>query len=463
MRGAGRVLMLTVGFTAALGGCVLAPHGTRDEQSRVSAAAPPFERRIEARDLPELPAVADWRAVLSRAFLANGELESSYFAWKAAFTRIDQTAIWPNANGALSFGYLFSAAHMKTWDRTTIGAGFDPAMTLSLPVKSRAAGTVALDQAREAGENFRAVKFDLQRRVLDAYLDLALTEELMRIERDNRTLLKRLADSAADRAEAGGAMQDLFKALIEEETAQNELAVLAAGANSMRGVLNGMLGRPAAAPLELPPVLPAPRPVAADDAALIAMGVAQNPELAALAQRVAGRSDAVEFARLEYLPDVVPSASITGSVSQSLGAMLMVPTKLPAIRAAIDEAQSLTRSAQATLRQTTADRAARFVADLSLMRDAERESAFYRDRVVPAARQLVGSSRSAYAAGTLGFAELVDSERLFITVRRLVAAARIERERRLAEIEALAGVDIEMLRGPEPADLRSAPPTASAE
>jgi outer membrane protein TolC len=441
----------------------LAPQGTRDEQAKLNAASPPFEPQIGARQLPELPAVASWQDVLSRAFLANGELESSYFEWKAAFARIDQAATWPNSNVALSFGYMFSLGNMKTWDRTTIGAGFDPSMNLSLPVKTRTAGKVALDAAREAGDKFRAVKFDLQRRVLEAYLELALTEELIRIERDNLTFLKLLSDSAADRAEAGGPMQDLFKALIESETAQNDLAGLQAKASSMRGELNGMLGRDAASPLSLPAALPAPRPVIADDAALIAVAVAQNPELAALAQQVAGRSDAVELARLAYLPDIIPSASITGSVSQSLGAMVMVPTKLPAIRAAIDEALSMTRSSEAMLRQTKQDRAARFVADLYLMRNAEREAQLYRARVVPAARQLVSSSRNAYAAGTIVFADLIDSERMFISVRRMVAQAQIEREQRLAELEALAGVDIETLGVPAKADIQPAANTARAE
>jgi outer membrane protein TolC len=441
----------------------LAPHGTRDEQAKLNTASPPFEPRIEARQIPELPAVATWQDVLSRAFLANGELESSYFEWKAAFARIDQVATWPNSNVALSFSYMFSPGSMKTWDRTTIGAGFDQSMNLSLPVKTRTTGKLALDAAREAGDRFRAVKFELQRRVLEAYLDLALTEELIRIERDNLTFLKLLSDSASDRAEAGGPMQDLFKALIESETAQNDLAGLEAKAMAMRGELNGMLGREPSAPLGLSPDLPAPRPVAADDAALIALAVAQNPELAALAQQVAGRTDAVELARLAYLPDIIPSASITGSISQSLGAMLMVPTKLPAIRAAIDEAQSMTRSSEAMLRQTTQDRAARFVADLYLMRNAERETQLYRARVVPAARQLVSSSRNAYAAGTIVFADLIDSERMFISVRRMVAQSQIEREERLAELEALAGVDIETLGGQATAGVPTTVDTARTE
>jgi cobalt-zinc-cadmium efflux system outer membrane protein len=86
----------------------------------------------------------------------------------------------------------------------------------------------------------------------------------------------------------------------------------------------------------------------------------------------------------------------------------------------------------------------------------------YRARVVPAARQLVSSSRNAYAAGTLVFADLIDSERMFISVRRMVAQAQIEREQRLAELEALAGVDVETLGQHAKADIPPAASTAHA-
>jgi len=277
---------------------------------------------------------------------------------------------------------------------------------------------------------------------------LALTEELVRIERDNLTLLKLVRDSAADRAQAGGPLQDLFKAMIESETSENELATLEAKARSMRSTLNGMLGRQANAALSLASGLPVPRAVPADDSQLLAVGVAQNPELAALAQQVHGRADAVELARLAYLPDFSLSASITGDISQSVGLMLMLPTRVPAIRAAISESQDMVRSSEAMLRQTRQDRAASFVANLVLMRNAERRTQFYGERIVPAAQQLVGSSRSAYAAGTIGFADLIDSQRMLLAVRRMVAEARVEREQRLTELEALAGVDVETLGAP---------------
>lgn len=427
----------------ALGGCTLAPPGTIEERAKVGELSTIFEPPLEPDQLPRLPARADWRSVLHRAFLANGDLRSAYFEWKAALARIDQAATWPNSNVALSFSYMFSAEKMKAWDRTTIGLGFDPSMNVSLPIKVQTAGLVALEGARQAGEKFRAVKFELQRKVLSMYLDLALAEEKIRIDRRNLQLLKLVSDTASSRSQAGGPLQDLLKAQIETQMAENELASLQAEAKSMRGQLNGMLARDARAPLSLPPSLPSPRPVAASDAQLIAVAVDQNPELAGLARQVAGRKDALELAKLAYFPDIIPSASVTGTLSQTIGAMVMLPTRLPAIRGAIDEADAMAKSTEAMLQQAHSDRAASFVANLYIMRNADRQSALYRQRIVPAAEQLVDSSRNEYAAGTVGFAELIDSLRTLITTRRTVAQIRIEREKRLAEIEALAGRDVE--------------------
>jgi hypothetical protein len=76
-----RTLAIALVLATGAGGCVLAPHGN-DERANLHAASPPFEPRIEARQLPELPAVATWQDVLSRDFLVNGELESNYFDWR---------------------------------------------------------------------------------------------------------------------------------------------------------------------------------------------------------------------------------------------------------------------------------------------------------------------------------------------------------------------------------------------
>jgi outer membrane protein TolC len=237
----------------------------------------------------------------------------------------------------------------------------------------------------------------------------------------------------------------LLKTQIDAQLSQNKLANLEADAASKRSALNAFLARDANAPLALPATLPEPRAVLADDARLISVAVAQNPDLAALARQVEGRKDALEVARLAYIPDIIPSASITGSISQVLGVMVMLPTTRPAIRAAVDEAAAMQRQAEATAQQAQHDRSSSFVANLYIMRNAERQTTFYQKSVMPAAQQLLRTSREEYAAGNLPFADLIDSERTYISVREMLAEVRIEREKRLAELEVLAGVDIETL------------------
>lgn len=443
--------------TLLLSGCVLAPTGTKEEQIRLTEAGRPFEQPLEKRNLPQLPSEATWQDVLHRAFLANGDLEAAYFEWKAAVARIDMAATWPNTNLALGFEYMFSRERMKAWNRTTLSAQPDPAMSLSLPTKVAQSGKVAFESARAAGYRFAAAKFDLQRKVLEGYLDLALMEERVRIQQANVSLLKLLFDTASNRVQAGGPQQDMLKAQIEYRLAENELANMQAEANSMRAMLNGMLSRPADALLRLPATLPAPRPLAANDARLIALAVDLNPELASLARQVAGRKDALALARMAYIPDINPMGAITGDVSKSVGAMIMLPTSIPMIRGQIREADAMLRSAEAMARQAGSDRAASFVATLYALRNAERQTAILEQRILPAAEQMLASSRQAYSTGTVGFVDLIDSQRTLLEVRRMIAEAKISREKRLAELEALAGADAETLGQPTTAP--AMPPT----
>jgi outer membrane protein TolC len=97
------------------------------------------------------------------------------------------------------------------------------------------------------------------------------------------------------------------------------------------------------------------------------------------------------------------------------------------------------------LRQTRRDRAASFVAALYAMRNSERQAALFRDTILPQAEQVLSSARSLYATGGQSFTDLIDAQRTLLDVRLMIAEARTEREKRLAELETLAGVDVETL------------------
>jgi outer membrane protein TolC len=432
----------------ALSGCALEPAGTEAQRTAIGDAGAAYTQPYEQRHIPELPVQPGYRDVLRRAFLTHGDLEAAYFDWKAALDRVTIAAGYPNTNVALSYSYLFSNDNAKAWDRTTLGVGFDPSMSLQWPGKVKAAARAALEDAQAKGKRFEAAKFALQQQVLTTWLDYAWLAERIRIQAENVDLLKMLADTAQQRVRTGGPQQDLLKAQTEYELARNNLADLQSELHATRATLNGLLGRDADAALLPPDPLPPPRPIAVDDARLIAVAVDNNPELAALAHDVAGRSDALELARMAYIPDVSPQFSLTGGIAQMLGTAIMLPTNLAKVRGSIREAEAMVSGAQAILRQARRQRGAGFVATLYALRNNERQVELFRAVILPKARQVLASSQEAYSSGTIGFADLIDSQRTLLDVRRVIAEARIAREKRLAELEALAGVDIETLATP---------------
>ena len=56
--------------------------------------------------------------------------------------------------------------------------------------------------------------------------------------------------------------------------------------------------------------------------------------------RLTGRRDALELARLQYIPDINPMAGFTGSIEQMIGLGLSIPTFLPRLEGMVKEARA---------------------------------------------------------------------------------------------------------------------------
>lgn len=433
---------------AGLSGCALTPSGTKEEQSRMDEAGKPYEAPFEQRAQPELQATLSWKEVLHRAFLANGDLEASYFEWKAAVQRIEMASAYPNSNVQLGYSYMFSSERMKTFDRQTFSLGFDPSMNLSFPTKVQQKGRVALDEARTTAERFRTAKFDLQRRVLSSWADLQMLEQKRQIQREQLALSRLTIDATRAKAQAGGVQRDLLRAEASVRTLENNVQNTEAELTAMRAMLNGMLARDPNAPLIA--AAADVRDVAASDDRILAAAVERNPEIAALAHQVQGRTDALELARMQWIPDINPSFMFTGSVSQALGATIMLPTTIAEIKGGIREAEAMLRSGEAMLRQTRSDRASTLVATLVALRNNERQAALFDTTLLPLAERALTNVRQSYASGAAMYLDLIEAQNMLLDTRLMIVEARASREKRLAEIEALMGTDIETV-GPDSA------------
>jgi cobalt-zinc-cadmium efflux system outer membrane protein len=114
-------------------------------------------------------------------------------------------------------------------------------------------------------------------------------------------------------------------------------------------------------------------------------------------------------------------------------------------------------------RQTQYHHSAQMVAALYALRNSERQAALFQKRVVPAAQQIVDNSREAYTRGTGSFLEMIDAQRTLLEVRLTAAEARAAREKSLADLEALLGLDVETLAPPatRPATTAAAQPATA--
>ena len=426
---------------AALAACVAHPAGEREERDRALEVGKQFDEQLAPPALPDNPSAEDY---LHTAFFANAELQQRYWEWRSALERIPQDASPPNA--ALTFGYLFGDGQMKAWDRTTLGITNDPMTNVPLPSKLAVAGRRALEEARAAGLRFEAAKFRLQAEVLKTYYDLALHSELLRTQEAMlRVLEVAQASASAGTATGGSTAVDLVRAGTELELARNDLANLHSQLPPLAARMNALIGRPPDAKVPLPNELPEPRPLSASDEEIVHFAAQRSPELAALDRDIAGREEALELARKARLPDFNLSFSITGTISQMLGGMLVLPTRTEAIDAGIEQARDDLRAAQAARTQYSRDLTASFVLDLYVLRNAERQVALFREVIVPRAELLGQTSLSSLAPGRGRLVDALDSQRMLLDSRLTLATMRIEREKALTAIETWTELDVEAL------------------
>jgi outer membrane protein TolC len=428
-----------------LQGCVIAPPEAADEQAKAAAAGKAYATTFEQRELPELPLQPTWAQVLHRSLLSSGELEAAYHEWAAAVARIDQAGSFPNTPLSLGFGYMFSAERMKSFDRATFTAAPDAMDSLALPPKVYQAAKVALDEARASGTRFVAVKFELQRKVLVAWYSYALQAERVRIRRGHLALLGLIRETAAGRVRAGGAQVDMLRADLEYQRAQDELLTMEAELPRMQAMLNALAGRPPQTSLEPADNIPTTRTLAVDDAELLLRAAQTHPALLAIAQRAKGRTDALELARLQFLPDINPTFAFTGTVSQAVGMALSIPAVMPKVRAMVREAEENLQAVEAMRRQARWDHSAEVVATLHALRNSERQAALFDAMILPAAQRIVDNIREGYSRGSASFIDLVEAQRTLLDARLTAAEARAAREMRLAELESMIGVDAEVL------------------
>jgi outer membrane protein TolC len=426
-----------------LAGCTVHPPGEREERDAALQAGKPFEKRMEDRNIPPLPENPTPDQILQYALLSNAELEQHYWEWRSAIEQIPQDG---TQTTTLNIAAGASITNGRTsWGSSTVALSNDPMTDIKWPAKLDAAAKQTLENAKAAGQRFIRAKYDLRTKVLNAYYDYALNAELIRLEQSNRQLLRTTATVTRSRNRAGSSgQQDVLKANNEVDLSDNEIASMQSQLPTQRAAINALLSRPADAPLPVPAELPPARPLAYGDGELIELAAKQNPELIALADEIRARGEGIRLAKLQYVPDFNLSAGTDlMGVTQSLLGQATIPLlRFEALNAAIAQAQANLRASEAMRRQAGNDLAAQVVADITIIRDADRQLDFFAHKILPRAGEIVNVGRTAYETGHASLLDLLENQRSLIAIERLVADLRITREKRLVELESITASDL---------------------
>lgn len=431
-------LIVMIVLAISLTGCTVHPAGEKALRTSAAEAGAQFANRDS-----ELPADATIEQIVDHVLLANAELEQRYWEWKSAIEQIPQSGTQPS--NLVIFAGVPITHGSTAFDRTTVTVANDPMNDILWPSKLSVAAERALDDAKAAGVRFQKAMYELRNKVISAYYDYALTAELIRLEESNSELLKTVASATEARNRAGTAgQQDLLKARNEADLSLNDIAQMKSQLVSQRALLNALLSRAPDAAIRAPTTMPSTRPVTASDDGLLALAAERNPELTALAHELAGKKEGIQLARLQYVPDFSVSVGTDlGGVAQSLMGMVTVPIlRHEAIDAAISQAEANLRATEAMRRQTRNDIKAQIVGDIATFRDADRQLNLFRQTILPRAQQVVALARTAYESGHATLLDLLDSQRSLISIQKLIANLQATREKRLADIEAIAATQL---------------------
>jgi outer membrane protein TolC len=423
---------------APLTGCTLHPPGERQERDNAAQVGKPYAEHIDQRNITPLPSNPTLDQVTDFALLNNAELEQRYWEWIAAIEQVPQDG---TQSASLNIGSSTTITRGKSsWSASSLTLGNDPMSDIKWPGKLDAAAKASLENAKAAGMRFAKAKFELRSKLIGAYDDYALTNELALLEQSNGRLLDLTASTVAARNRAGGTDElDLLKARNESDMSRNDLARLQSQLPGQLAAINALLGRSADAELSIPSNRGSGGDLKYTDCELLDQAAKNNPELVALADETAGKKQAIRLAKLQYVPDFNLSVStdLAGVAQQLVGQASIPLFRFEAINAGISQAEANLRANEALRHQTARDIATQVITDLAMLHNSDRQLLLLEKTVLPRQQRIVDLDRSAYEAGRSTLLDLLESRRSLIAIQRLVARLHNARDKQLADLEAV--------------------------
>ncbi|HHT9125353.1 MAG TPA: TolC family protein [Candidatus Brocadiia bacterium] len=391
--------------------------------------------------------------VINEAIQNNPELQAAYKRWNSAKEKIPQARALDNP----IVGYKYTGEEGMT-ATTPMQHNFFGSQNFPFFGKLRLKGEIASKEANIAEAQYNAIKRSLLARVKNAYYELYYVYKSIRINEENKDLLKGFEEIARTKYTTGVVtQQDVLKAQVEVSKIINELITLERLKETVVARLNSLLNRPPHTPLGVSEDFePAKFTLTLDK--LYQMTREISPELKQFAYDIEKNDATKRLAKKQYLPDFTVGVEYTDK--------RFLPSGLEPVGGGVRDEWAGTVSItvplfqkqrwDAGVRQSVADleasqRAYKNMENTAFfgvkdshfrIQTAERLIELYKNSIIPQAEQSLKAAEIGYQTGKVDFLQLIDSQRVLLFFRLAYYRAVADFEQNFAELERIVGTEL---------------------
>lgn len=374
----------------------------------------------------------------------NASLQAMTFAWRSATQRYPQAI-------ALDDPIFMGMIAPASANSSTVETGYQVGASQKLPWFGKRAvrGAAAAADASAMFHDLRDARLQLTQTARAAYFEYYLVARELEINRANLKLTQEFRSTAQTKYENNQVSeQDVLQADVEFATTERRLLEFERMDRIARARLNTLLRRQPDSWLPPPPAHLADTKSLPAVEMLRQIAVSQRPDLAAISARVRSEQAAVELANKQFYPDTElygrydtfwQPADSQGPLRGQVGVNMNMPIYRNKLKAAVSEAEFRLSQRQAEYRQKQFDIQYEVESAYAQVEEAQKALVLYREKLLPAAEQMVATIRTNYDAGATTFLNLLTAQQQLLLQReqyqQTVAAYQI----RLAELERAVG------------------------
>jgi cobalt-zinc-cadmium efflux system outer membrane protein len=289
---------------------------------------------------------------------------------------------------------------------------------------------------------------ELSSRIKSGYAQFYYLHQSERLTKEILDLMARLEQLAQVRYAGGLALQqDVIRAQVEQSNMKNELIAIENERRMAQVRLNGLLARPANAPLAQPERLrPLPPAVRLEYGALEERVRARNPQLFSEDAKLRAAEKTRDLTYKNRYPDFnvgIAPVQYGGAIKEwGLMVELNIPLQQSSRRSQEREAEAMLSAARARKEAAANQVLSELAENISGLDAARRTEMTTTTSLLPQAEITFKAAMASYENGKLDFATLLDSQRQIRQAKLNQIKAQAEAQARLAAIERLLGEEL---------------------